>query len=112
MPIDSFTIALSALATYRVVRLVTIEEGPFGLAQKLRNVADPDQRTWIGRGMACPWCISFWLAPVAVYTATDAIGLLIVAGLAVSALVGLSYAGCNYLLYAIERLMKVRGNGR
>ena len=111
MSINSFTIVISALATYRVVRLVTVEEGPFGLAQKLRNITDPDQRTWIGRGMACPWCISFWLAPVAVYTATYAIGLLFIAGLAVSALVGLSYAGCNYLLYAIERMMKVR-NGR
>ena len=70
MQIDAFTIILSSLATFRLYRLVAIEDGPFGLSQKLRGVADPDQRTWIGRGMACAWCITFWLAPLTVYAAS------------------------------------------
>lgn len=106
--VDSFTIMLSALATYRVVRLVAIEEGPFALAQKLRNVADPDQRSWIGRGLACAWCISFWIAPLMVYLATYQTGLVVVGGLAVSALVGLSVHCSGLFLSYAERLLRRR----
>ena len=111
MPIDALTIALCSLATYRIVRLVAIEEGPFELIQKLRNVADPDQRTWVGRGLQCTWCISFWVAPVTVYAAFSAIGSIIVAGLAVSAIVGLSVQCSGLLMSYIERLLRPR-NGR
>ncbi len=83
------TLLICALATYRVVRLAVLEEGPFSLALRLRGVLDPDARTWVGRGMQCPWCISFWVAPALVFLATDPIGALLVQGLAVSALVGL-----------------------
>lgn len=92
------TLIICTLATYRLTRLVAIEEGPFRLAQHLRNIADPEQRTWIGRGLACPWCISFWVAQVIVFLATDAIGLLLVSGLAVSALasLGMTYGPAIY----------------
>ena len=106
--VDSFTIVLSALATYRVVRLVAIEEGPFALSQKLRNVADPDQLTWVGRGLACAWCISFWVAPVALYATRYDAGLVVVAGLAVSALVGLSVQCSGLFLSYAERLLRRR----
>lgn len=106
--VDSFTIMLCSLATYRVVRLIAIEEGPFGLAQKLRNTADPDQRTWVGRGLACPWCISFWIAPLTLYAARSDIGLLLIAGLAVSALVGLAVQCGGILLNMLERLTRRR----
>ena len=97
---------VAALATYRIVRLVIGEEGPFGLAQKLRNVADPDQRTWIGRGLNCPWCISFWVGPVAVYAGRSRVGSVTTQGLAVSALVGLATQfGGLFLVYA-ERLTR------
>lgn len=102
------TIAIAALATFRITRLVMLEEGPFDLALKLRGIADPDQRTWLGRGLACPWCISFWLGPLAVYAATYPIGYLIVAGLAVSALVGLGYTACQHSLIIAERLTRRR----
>jgi len=111
MPLDSFTIVLSALATYRLYRLVAIEEGPFGLSAKLRGIADPDQRTWVGRGMACAWCITFWLAPLTVYAASYAVGAIIVAGLAVSALVGLAVQCSGLLMMFLERLTR-RSNGR
>lgn len=108
MQIDAFTIVLSALATYRLVRLIAIEEGPFGWSQKLRGIADPDQRTWLGRGMACAWCISFWIAPVTVYAASYAIGRVLVAGLAVSALVGLAVQCSGLFLAYADRLLKAR----
>lgn len=108
MTIDSFTIILSSLATYRIVRLVAIEEGPFGLARRLRGIADPDQRTWIGRGLACPWCISFWIAPVTLYAASYATGAIVVGGLAISALVGLSVQCSGLFMSYIERLLRAR----
>ncbi len=109
MPLDSFTIVLCGLATYRLYRLVAIEEGPFGLSTKLRGIADPDQRTWLGRGMACAWCITFWIAPLTVYATSYPVGAIIVAGLAVSALVGLAVQ-CSGLLmmYADRWLRSVR----
>lgn len=91
-------IIIASLATYRVVRLVTIEEGPFSLALKLRGLLDPDVRTWVGRGMQCVWCLSFWIAPALLLLATNPIGLLLVQGLAVSALVslGMQYGPMTY----------------
>jgi hypothetical protein len=82
-------IIITALATYRLTRLVLIEDGPFDVALKLRGALDPDQRTWLGKGMACPWCISFWIGPALAYLATYTAGLILVSGLAASALVGL-----------------------
>lgn len=102
------TLTICALATYRLTRLITIEEGPFGLALKLRGVLDPDQRTWLGRGMACPWCISFWLGPLVVYAANSQIGLIAAYGLAASALVGLGYQCGGYALATLERLTRRR----
>jgi hypothetical protein len=90
-------IIIASLATFRMTRLVTIEEGPFGLALRLRGLLDPDARTWVGRGMACPWCVSFWLGPLAVLAAQHPIGFLLISGLAVSALVGLGYQTCGWL---------------
>ena len=99
------TIVICALATYRVTRLVTIEDGPFALMRRLRGVADPDQKTWIGRGLACPWCVSFWIAPLALLAVRYDAGALLVGGLAVSALVGLAVQCGGILLNAIERLL-------
>lgn len=49
-----------AFATYRVALLVTSEEGPFRIMERFRNwFTEPD---WIGRGVRCVWCVSFWLA--------------------------------------------------
>ncbi len=84
---DIFYIVLAALATFRVSRMIALEEGPFSLFSKLRDRFT--QRTWVGRGLACPMCLSFWVALVFaawwVWPATFAnIGLFIVAFLALS----------------------------
>ena len=92
------TLLIATLATYRVVRIILIEDGPFNVFVKLRGRLDPDARTWLGRGMQCVWCLSFWVAPALVVLATDTIGFLLVSGLAVSALasVGMTYGPPTY----------------
>lgn len=61
------TLLLAAMATYRLARMIAAEEGPFGLFTRLRGALDPDQATWLGRGVNCPLCVGFWVAlPVAV----------------------------------------------
>lgn len=94
------TIIIASLATYRVVRIILLEDGPFDVVLRLRGRLDPDARTWLGKGMQCAWCLSFWVAPALVYAATDAIGFLLISGLAVSALASL---GMTYGPVAFDR---------
>jgi hypothetical protein len=54
-----------ALAVWRVSRIIVREDGPFDVFAKLRGAIDPSQKTWIGRGLNCIACVSFWLALVA-----------------------------------------------
>lgn len=51
---------VGVLATYRLARMLAMEDGPFDLFSTLREKAG--QRTWIGRGLNCTLCLSFWLA--------------------------------------------------
>jgi hypothetical protein len=52
------------LAVYRVAHMLVDEEGPFSMIHwiKSRDFLDPQQKTWLGRGLNCVWCMSFWLA--------------------------------------------------
>jgi hypothetical protein len=59
---DLMLFTLAALAVYRLAWLVAMDEGPFSLFATLRARVDPLQRTWLGRGLNCPVCVSFWLA--------------------------------------------------
>jgi hypothetical protein len=43
--------------------MVALEEGPFSIFLKLREHF-PQNKGWVGRGLACPMCISFWVAMV------------------------------------------------
>lgn len=57
---------LAALAVYRLSRMITDEEGPFSIFTKLRTAFPPVD--WIGRGLECIMCVSFWVAlPFACY---------------------------------------------
>lgn len=59
---------LATLATFRLSMAIAEEEGPFSIFLKLRGRLDPDQATWIGRGLNCVFCVSFWVAlPVALF---------------------------------------------
>lgn len=54
---------LATLATYRVARVVSQEDGPADAFSRLR--AAVGQSTWIGRGLHCIFCVSFWLSFIA-----------------------------------------------
>ena len=54
--------ALAVLATYRIARMLAMEEGAFGMFLWARDRIDPQQKTWLGRGLNCPLCIGFWIA--------------------------------------------------
>lgn len=61
---DALTLIIAALAVYRVSRMVTDEEGPFALFSRIRDRFPPTN--WVGRGLECVLCVSFWAAlPVA-----------------------------------------------
>lgn len=51
---------LAMLATYRVARMIALEDGPFDIFSRLQDHVD--QKTWVGRGLRCVLCVSFWLA--------------------------------------------------
>ena len=68
--VDSFlSIAVIALAAYRVAWLITAERGPFDLAQKWRNwlsrhfeISRDKPQHWIDAGFNCPLCTGFHVA--------------------------------------------------
>jgi hypothetical protein len=51
---------VSALAAYRMARMVVSETGPFAIFARMRRHIDPQQKTWIGIGLNCPYCIGLW----------------------------------------------------
>lgn len=61
LTIDSLlTFFVAALAAYRVARMLATETGPFALFARIRRHIDPDQKTWIGVGLNCPYCHGVW----------------------------------------------------
>lgn len=54
------SLILAAFATYRLAVLLAEEEGPFALAARWRSRFLAEN--WIGRGVRCVACVSFWLA--------------------------------------------------
>lgn len=55
---------IAVLATHRVSRMIAIEEGPFSMFSWIRGKLDADQKTWLGRGISCIACVSFWVAGI------------------------------------------------
>lgn len=60
--ISLYVYLLSLLGVYRVAHMITREDGPFDIFAGLRERAG--QETWIGRGLHCTNCVSFWLSAV------------------------------------------------
>ena len=72
MPVTALTFVIAALATFRISVALAEEEGPFGIFRAWRGALDPDQTTWLGRGVNCVFCVSFWVAlPFAVLIEPD-----------------------------------------
>lgn len=59
---DGLTLLLLTFAVYRVAHVIAVDEGPFSVLDAIRTWIAPDQSTWLGRGIRCVACISFWLA--------------------------------------------------
>lgn len=53
---------LAVLASYRIARMLAMEEGPLELFARVRERFDSDQKTWLGRGLNCPLCLGFWVS--------------------------------------------------
>jgi hypothetical protein len=89
-----FYFVLLALAVFRVSIMIALEDGPADVFTKLREKAG--QKNWIGRGLNCPLCISFWAGLTASLVFTS--GLMewpfvfwIVAGFALSGITVIAY---------------------
>lgn len=58
---DWLYLAAGILASYRVARMLGMEEGPFGLFERARaRLGGEEQATWLGRGISCPLCIGLY----------------------------------------------------
>lgn len=60
----AFQFVLAILAVYRVAHMIAKEDGPFDVLAWVRGKVDPDQKAWIGRGLNCVACLSFYLSLV------------------------------------------------
>lgn len=53
-------VVLAVLATYRIARMIALEDGPFDVFSLMRERVG--QSEWVGRGVHCVLCLSFWIA--------------------------------------------------
>lgn len=62
-------VVLAAFATYRISRMVAVEEGPFELFLNLRGVIyTMFPKPWVANGVTCPVCVGWWIGlPIAIY---------------------------------------------
>jgi hypothetical protein len=65
---------LLALAVYRVSHMITREDGPFDLFSTWRDYVG--QANWIGRGLHCILCVSYWLSTAAFFWTFETVGIL------------------------------------
>ena len=80
-------LALAALATYRLTRLVTADK----ITEPLR-IWVLDRSEWAGYLVTCDWCLSIWISPpvalCAVLWGDNRLVLVVLVWLAVSAVTG------------------------
>lgn len=70
MRADPLRLVVAALATYRLARLLTWDEGPAGLFVSFRRALGGEDidldtgqpATNLGRGVTCPHCLGVWVA--------------------------------------------------
>lgn len=60
MTLQPWAFVLATFAAYRLAYLVVRDEGPFSVFAWIRGRIDANQHTWIGRGLNCLVCVSFW----------------------------------------------------
>lgn len=83
---DLLTFIVMTLAVWRLTKIVNEEEGPFEIFKYIRASFPTDgKRGWIGRGIYCFWCVSFWFG-LAIGLAYSPVPFGVIIGLALSAL--------------------------
>ena len=76
-----FRFLVAVLATWRLMRLVAREDGPFEFIVKLRvRAADG----FVGQLMDCPYCLSLWLAAPFAFALADSAVVWVAAWRAIS----------------------------
>lgn len=55
-----FVFVVALLGVYRLSHMIAMEDGPFDVFALARDSVG--QASWVGRGLHCPLCISFWLS--------------------------------------------------
>lgn len=55
-----FVFVVALLGVYRLSHMIAMEDGPFDMFATMRDAIG--QASWVGRGLHCPLCISFWLS--------------------------------------------------
>jgi hypothetical protein len=76
---DWLIFLLALLGTYRLAHMIAMEDGPFDAFSAWRDKVG--QSSWVGRGLHCPLCLSFWLAlPMALAWQVSVISWLGIAG--------------------------------
>jgi hypothetical protein len=59
---DALAFVILSLAVWRVSRMLTMEDGPADVLQRIRTALGVHkQETWVHRGLACVACVSFWI---------------------------------------------------
>ena len=67
-----FRLVMCVLATWRLVHLLAMEDGPFDAVVRLRVRIG---NRWLGQAMDCPYCLSLWIAaPLALLLADSLSG--------------------------------------
>jgi hypothetical protein len=89
MSIDVFTYVITALAVFRLTRLLTTDIIFEGLREKIWNKYPPS--TKFGYLFTCNWCMSIWMAAllVALTLLLPTVAYVVSLILSISALVGL-----------------------
>lgn len=77
---------LISLAVWRISRMIAMENGPFNVMDSIRHRLGAHKgETWIQQGIVCVGCISFWVGMIAAVIVGGPWWVVILHGLAFSA---------------------------
>lgn len=93
---DLTILLLAFLGAYRLSHMIAMEDGPFDALAELRDRVG--QGDWVGRGLHCVLCVSFWLS-------LSMAGWLAIAGLATWGVVWLVWLGLAGACLVLHKLL-------
>lgn len=54
------------LAVFGCSVTISTLDGPFGWCKQLRDALGQHSQAWVRKGINCPICVSFWVAPLVI----------------------------------------------